>query len=109
MPRKSKKDEIVETIGFTDLDLHELRAGIRLREKDLEKARDYLVAKELSTKEVDGLLETLRGKGPTRPGLKAKLGVRTEKDDPNQTDLEDEVEEDKGGAGGGTVAGEITH
>ena len=109
MPRKKKRDPIVETVELTEKELHEIRSGVKLREEDLERARDYLVKKDLATAEVDELLLVIRGDGPTRPGLKAKLGFRDEVD-PDQTDLDGELEGDgDGGADGGKVAGEISH
>lgn len=84
-----------EIFEFGEREMHELREGIRLREHDLELARDYLKNKGLSTEEPDELLKILRGNGPTEPGLKAKLGFR-EEGDPDQMDIEDEVPDAEG-------------
>lgn len=80
-----------ETLEVSEPMIHELRAGVALREAELEKAKKYLTERQLGTSEIDGFLEIVRGDGPTRPGLKAILGFRDESD-PNQMSLAETAE-----------------
>lgn len=84
-------------LTVTEAELAELRQAVVLREEDLERARKYLAGKELSTTDVEERQKVLKGDGPTRPGLKAKLGFR-EESDPDQTDIEEELEKNGGGS-----------
>ena len=80
-----------ETLEVSEPMIHELRAGIALREEELVKAKKYLTDRDLGAGEIDGFLEIVRGDGPTRPGLKAILGFRDESD-PNQMSLAETAE-----------------
>ena len=93
MPRKKRpieqsKDNQLEV---SEAMIHELRAGVTLREEELVKAKKYLTDRDLGAGEIDGFLEIIRGDGPTRPGLKSILGFRDETD-PNQMTLAETAE-----------------
>lgn len=89
-PTRAIDQERSQTLEVSEVMLHELRAAVRLREEELVKAQKYLADRALSTENVEGFLQLLRGDGPTRPGLKALLGFR-EEGDPNQLDIESEA------------------
>jgi len=88
-PSRAIDQDRSQTLEVSEVMLHELRAAVRLREDELTKAQKYLADRALSTENVEGFLELLRGDGPTRPGLKALLGFRDETD-PNQLDALEE-------------------
>lgn len=83
------------TLKLSEAELAELREAVKLREADLERARKYVADKGLSTSDVEEHQRLLKGDGPTRPGIKSKLGFRDEPD-PDQTDIEDEIEKNGG-------------
>lgn len=80
-------------LEVTETQLDEIRAGVALREHDLENAREYLARKDLATTDVEERLKVVCGDGPSKPGLKALLGFRDEPD-PDQLSIDTEAESD---------------
>lgn len=83
---------------FTTPLLHELQESVKARESDLKKLRKKLdnAGLDNAVANVDDALKMIKGDGPTRPGLKAWLGVATEEQDPAQTTIEG-IDEGEGG------------
>lgn len=78
---------------FQKRELELIRLGVTTLEDRLKRERGRLEGlNDEAVACVDRDLEILRGRGPTAPGLKARLGVRSNGDpDPDQTDLGEEL------------------
>lgn len=71
---------------FTELEIHEIAEAIKKREKDLKRERSRADGMGLAgaVQACDDALRVIKGDGPLRPGLKAKLGIDSEEKDPDQ-------------------------
>lgn len=83
---------------FSGRELELIRLGVVTLEDKLKRERSRLDGlSEKAVAAIDEDLDLLRGRGATAPGLKARLGVRSnDEPDPDQRSLEEEWEEGEG-------------
>lgn len=78
----------MKAVELTEAEIAEIGAGLNAREKELKRERSRLSAMALleGAQEIDDRLKVIKGDGPVRPGLRAKLGITEKEEDPDQID-----------------------